>query len=52
MSKGNTYKTYFISLCKNTTIKTPNKLFFYIPQDKNVRKKCFKSAYCVDEPEE
>ena len=30
MSKGNTYKTYFVSLYKSTTTKTSEKLFFYV----------------------
>lgn len=50
MSKRNTYKTCFVPLCKSTTIKTPHKLFFYVPQAENVRKKWFKSAHRANEP--
>jgi len=42
MSKGNSYKTCFVPLCKST--------FFYVPQAENVRKKWFKSAHRIDEP--
>jgi len=50
MSKAKTYKTCFVPLCKSTVIKTPDKLFFYVPQDKNVRKRWFESAHRTDEP--
>jgi len=50
MSKGNTYRTCFVPLCKSTTIKTLAKLFFYVLQDQNMRKKLFNSAYRTDEP--
>lgn len=50
MSKGSIYKTCFVPLCKSTTIKTPAKLFFYVPQDQNMRKKWFNSAHRTDEP--
>ena len=47
MSKGSMYKTYFVPLYKSTTIKTPEKLFFQVPQAE--RKKWFKSSHRVDE---
>ena len=42
MSKGNIYKMCFVPLCKSTTIKTSEKLFFYAPQAENVKKKGLK----------
>lgn len=36
--------------CKNTTIATPDKLFFFVPQDIKIRKKWFQIAKRSDEP--
>ncbi|KAF9419618.1 hypothetical protein HW555_003896, partial [Spodoptera exigua] len=38
------YKYCIVPECKNTTIKTPNKLFIYAPNDKNTRTKWLKLA--------
>ncbi|XP_052755293.1 uncharacterized protein LOC128201667 [Galleria mellonella] len=38
------YKCCAVPLCKNTTIKTPNKLFISVPQNQNVRKKWLQLA--------
>ena len=40
----------FVPVCKSTTIKIPEKLFFYVPQVENVKKECFKSVHHIDEP--
>lgn len=35
------YRTCFVPLCKNTTIKTPHKIFFVVPKDLKMRQKWF-----------
>ncbi|XP_076664262.1 uncharacterized protein LOC143366794 [Andrena cerasifolii] len=50
MSKKTTYKWCFVPECKSTTIKTPDKVFFFMPQDVKLRKMWFTSARRADEP--
>lgn len=38
------YKWCAVPLCKNTSLKTPNKLFIYVPNKKIMRDKWFKLA--------
>lgn len=38
------YKYCVVPQCKSTTIKTPNKLFIYVPNNKQIRKKWLKLA--------
>ena len=44
------YKWCFVPKCKNTTIKTPTKLFFPVPKNNELRKQWFQSARRIDEP--
>ena len=48
MNKGNVQN--FVPMYKSTTIKIPEKLFFYVSQAENVKKEWFKSVHRVDEP--
>lgn len=50
MSTVNNYKTCFVPQCTNTTIKTPEKLFFHMPKKANVMKAWFKAARRADTP--
>ncbi|KAJ8974941.1 hypothetical protein NQ317_008418 [Molorchus minor] len=38
------YKYCLVPQCKSTTIKTPNKLFIYVPNNEQIRKKWLKLA--------
>ncbi|KAJ8967677.1 hypothetical protein NQ317_009225 [Molorchus minor] len=38
------YKYCRVPQCKSTTIKTPNKLFIYVPNNEQIRKKWLKLA--------
>lgn len=38
------YKYCAVPLCQNTTIKTPQKLFVYVPIQKEIRKQWFRLA--------
>ncbi|KAJ0169998.1 hypothetical protein K1T71_014604 [Dendrolimus kikuchii] len=40
----NYYKHCIVPQCINTTIKTPQKLFFYVPKDKQIRRKWLQLA--------
>lgn len=44
MSGLTVYKTCFVPLCGNTSIKTPNKKFFQMSANDKIRKKWFESA--------
>lgn len=41
---GDSYKCCLVPLCKNTTVKTPKKIFLSLPEDKVRRRKWLKSC--------
>ena len=46
--KDHSYKYCFVPMCKNTTVSTPEKLFFNVPSNANVRKQWFDAAHRED----
>ncbi|KAJ8966723.1 hypothetical protein NQ317_005147 [Molorchus minor] len=44
------YKYCIVPQCKSTTIKTPNKLFIYVPNNEQIREKWLKLARRDDVP--
>lgn len=48
--KNTSYRTCFVPLCTNTTLKNPSKLFFTVPKDQKLRKKWFQIANRRDPP--
>ncbi|XP_043484807.1 uncharacterized protein LOC122512803 [Leptopilina heterotoma] len=50
MQESKKYKTCFVPQCISTTFKTPEKLFFFVPQTENVRKHWFQIARRNDTP--
>ncbi len=44
MANSESYRVCFVPKCTNTTVKTPDKLFFSMPMDMKVRKKWFQLA--------
>lgn len=41
-------KYCIVPWCFNSTVKTPDKLFFYVPEDPKMRKKCMTAVKRVD----
>ncbi|XP_029341426.1 uncharacterized protein LOC107883728 [Acyrthosiphon pisum] len=44
--KKSVYKYCFVSLCKNTSVSTPDKIFLNVPESKKLRRNWLKAARC------
>ena len=42
------YKCCFVPMCKNTTVSTPEKIFFNVPSTADIRKQWFDAAHRED----
>lgn len=44
MSNLKSYRSCFVPLCTNTTIRTPQKIFLFVPLDVKLRNKWFQAV--------